>query len=139
MTFDFGSINWIAVPVAAIASFMVGALWYGLIFGKAWIRLHRYTDEEIEAMGKSQGVTFALFFLCDLLAAAVLALFVVNLDVTGAGQGAVLGIVAWLGFAATVTLVHSSAHRKPLQAYLIDSSYHLGSYLVMGVILGVWR
>ena len=39
MTFDvLGDLNWLAVLVAALAYFAIGALWYAPpLFGKAWM------------------------------------------------------------------------------------------------------
>jgi hypothetical protein len=33
----FAGVNWLAVLVAAIAYFMLGALWYGTLFQKKWV------------------------------------------------------------------------------------------------------
>ena len=34
------SLNWIAIGVVTVANFILGAIWYGPIFGKQWMRIH---------------------------------------------------------------------------------------------------
>ncbi len=33
-------LNWIAVGVVVVANFILGAIWYGPIFGEQWMRIH---------------------------------------------------------------------------------------------------
>jgi hypothetical protein len=40
-----GNVNLLAVFLGALAFFVVGAVWYGVLFGKAWRRLTGVTDE----------------------------------------------------------------------------------------------
>lgn len=61
MTFSFSEINLWAVLVCAVASFMVGGLWYGLVFAKIWVAVHRFTDDQLALMAKKQGRNFAYF------------------------------------------------------------------------------
>ena len=50
MSFDvLGDLNWLAVIVAAIAYFAIGALWYSPpVFGTAWMSAGGVSAEEIE-------------------------------------------------------------------------------------------
>ena len=46
-------INYLAVLVAALATFFLGALWYSpILFAKAWMRAHDYTPEKLHQMKK---------------------------------------------------------------------------------------
>ena len=46
-------INWIAVVVATLSSFALGALWYSpALFGKAWQREVGLTDEQVASGNK---------------------------------------------------------------------------------------
>ena len=35
---DFSTINWLAVVIAAVAAWLFGALWYGALVSKAWVK-----------------------------------------------------------------------------------------------------
>lgn len=58
------------VLAGAAAFFAVGALWYGVLFGKAWQRAAGLTDEQVES--GNPAVIFGLCFLFEILIAMVL-------------------------------------------------------------------
>jgi len=59
------NINWLAFGVAAILPLATGFLWYGPLFGKAWMRESGMTEEKARSMNpaKTYGLTlvFAAF------------------------------------------------------------------------------
>lgn len=139
MSLSFGEINIWAVIVSAVATFMVGGLWYAALFGNAWAKANAFSEDELKAMAAKQGRSFGIFFVADLVMATVISLFVINLEIASFGQGAVLGFLLWLGLAATIGGAKKAAYNKPLAVYLIDTSHELACLLVMGAILGGWR
>ena len=133
-------INLLAVLVAAIATFVLGGLWYSpLLFGKVWVRAHGYTPEKMEAMRAGVGRSYAVSFLCYLVMATVMALLIGATDTVTALGGVRLGAVCWLGFAATIGLTANLFSDKPLATYLLDAGYQLVYLTVMAAILASWR
>ena len=55
---DFSNINIWAVLVATLSTFLVGWLWYGPLFGKAWMSASGMTEEKVQQgnMGKIFGL-----------------------------------------------------------------------------------
>lgn len=139
MNIDFSTINWLAVGVAIVAAFLIGGLWYGVIFGKAWVKLHKYSDEDVKAMAKTQARSFAIFIIMDFIGAVVLSLFVANLEIATVAGGLLLGFLLWLGFVMVDEAKQNAAHRKSLPAFAIDASYSLVTLLAMGAIIGAWH
>ena len=45
-----GSLNWLAVLVAAASGFVIGGLWYGPLFQKPWMRLSGMTKERCQVV-----------------------------------------------------------------------------------------
>ena len=45
-----GDINWLGVGLGAVAFFAVGALWYTVLFGKAWQRELGFSDDYREGV-----------------------------------------------------------------------------------------
>ena len=41
--------NLLAILVAAATGFLIGGLWYGPLFGKAWMAEHGFTEEQLRA------------------------------------------------------------------------------------------
>ncbi|WP_276974679.1 DUF1761 domain-containing protein, partial [Flavobacterium filum] len=52
--------NFYAILVAAISTLLVGFVWYGPLFGKAWMAETGFTEEELKkgSMVKIFGLTF---------------------------------------------------------------------------------
>ena len=139
MSIDLNQVNIWAVVVSAVATFMIGGLWYGLLFSKRWVELHGFSEEEQKQMAKKQPRNFGLFFVGDLVMATVISVFVINLDIDCWMNGALLGFLLWLGIAATIGAAKNAACNKPLAAYLIDTSHEMVGLVAMGAIIGVWR
>ncbi len=54
-------VNWLAVAVTAIVTFALGALWYGPLFGKAWLSAVGLKKEELGSSSKEiQPCTYCL-------------------------------------------------------------------------------
>ena len=43
---DLSGLNWLAILVATVAAFVLGGLWYGPLFGKAWMAALGKTEED---------------------------------------------------------------------------------------------
>lgn len=69
------SINWLAVLLAAISTFVIGGLWYSLLFARAWQHAAGVTDEQLKT-GAAR--IFIGSFLLALVMATSLALFYIN-------------------------------------------------------------
>jgi hypothetical protein len=133
-------INFLAVVVSAVATFIIGALWYSpILFGKLWMKAHAYTEEKLKEMQKGVMRAYAVSFVCYLVMAAVLSGLMGLTNTATATGGMWIGFLCWLGFAATIGLTANMFSEKSLSTYLIDVGYQLVYLLVMGAILGAWR
>lgn len=136
-------INYLAVLVAALASMVIGALWYGPVFGKSWIALSGMTPDKIEA-AKAKGMSknYFLGFLGSLVMSYVLAHALVfasvYLGAEGVSGGLMAGFWNWLGFVAPVTLGSVLWEGKSWKLWCLNNSYYLFTLLVMGAILALW-
>ena len=128
-------INWLAVVAAAVATFLIGGLWYGPLFGKAWMRASGVTAEQA---GKGNtGMIFGVSFVLQLIAAAVLAAFIGPEATLGFAVAAAAAVgLFWVGPAFGVVYLFE---QRPLAHWLVNAGYHVVSFVVMGVILGAWR
>ena len=62
-------INWWAVLVATVLAFILGGIWYGPVFGKAWLDALGKTEDDIEP----SPTPFIISFFTAGLTAVVLA------------------------------------------------------------------
>ena len=133
------TVNYLAVVVAAVAAWLLGALWYSpALFARQWMAAHNYTPEKIAAMKQGMAKKYAISLVCMLVMAWVMAVLIDRLGILSALGGVKLGGITWLGFAATIGLTANLYSDKPLAAYLIDAAYQLVYMIVMGIILAVW-
>src|SRR3972149_7558613 len=91
-------VNYIAVLVATIVSFGFGFLWYGPLFGKAWMKMMGFTEKSMKGMKTSMGKSMAFGFVGLLVTSFVLSLFVDFLKATTIMDALVVGFLIWLGF-----------------------------------------
>ena len=104
---SLAELNFLAVGTATVLTFVLGGLWYSpLLFGKPWMAGHGYTETELREKQAGMGPTYAISFVCWLVMATVLALVAPHF-----GDGVLptlhMGLLLWLGFAATVGLTNN--------------------------------
>ncbi|MGH8946650.1 MAG: DUF1761 domain-containing protein, partial [Acidimicrobiia bacterium] len=99
-----GELNWLAVIVAAIVYFALGAIWYHPSFlGKPWMRSIGWEpSQEAPQMGAA---AYAAPFIAYLVAAIALGLLARATGSDSFAEGIVLGLVVGIGVAATLTFV----------------------------------
>ena len=127
-------INWWAVLVATVLAFVLGGVWYGPLFGKAWMDALGVTEEEIEPSPRP----FIISFFTALLTAIVLAWLIVVTGMTGLAGGALLGLITGIGFIATAMASDSAFCGWSLKLFLIQSGYRVLYSIIMGAVLGAW-
>jgi hypothetical protein len=136
-------INLLAVLVAAIATMVVGFLWYSpLLFAKPWMREMGYDPNDkakMEEMKKSAGPAYGGSFLASLVSAFILALFLHWLRVESLHVGLMVGFHVWLGFVATVQFTSALFTKQSMKLLSINTCYQLVCYLAMAAILACWN
>ncbi len=135
-------INYWAVLVAGLASFALGGLWYGPLFGKQWIAMMGYTPESMKAMKMTPGKAMTIMALLALLMMYVLAHAIIfGVAYTGIG-GAVGGMMGafyyWLGFIVPLTAGPYLWEDKSWKLWAFNAAYYLIALLIGGAILGAW-
>jgi biotin transporter BioY len=131
---DFSEINWIALIVATVAAYGLGALWYGPVFGKVWQKQVGLTEEDIKGANMAQifGSTLVLTFIMGL----GIALFGDLKDwMSGLQSGLLFGVF----FVATSAGINYLYQQKSLKLWLIDAGYQVIFLGIFGAILGAWH
>jgi surface polysaccharide O-acyltransferase-like enzyme len=128
--------NYPAVLVSAIAYWLLGAVWYALLFGKAWMALEGIPLEKLQAANPV--LPYIISFLLNLLIAYVLSQLCLWRSATTAARGAALGILLWIGFVGPITYSTYMYELRPWQLFAINGFYPLVGLALMGAILGAW-
>ncbi|MBT8078106.1 MAG: DUF1761 domain-containing protein [Gammaproteobacteria bacterium] len=129
-----GDVNWLAVSVAAIATFVIGGLWYSpLLFYKKWAALVGMTPEK---QGKGHpALTYGVSFILSFAAAFVFSLFLGANPEPGFAVGA--GISAGLFWVAGSFGINYLFEQKPLSLFLINGGYHTLQFTAYGLVFGL--
>jgi hypothetical protein len=127
--------NWLAVFAAALSGLVLGSVWYGALFGNAWLKAAGLTREH--AMGGNKALMFGGTFVLSLIAAATFAMFL-GPDVN-AMTGTLYGLCAGLCWVAASYGISYLFERRPLALWLINGGYHTVQFTLIGLILGAWR
>jgi hypothetical protein len=129
--------NYLAVFVAALAYWLLGAVWYSVLFNRAWMTLEHLTPEQISSLG-NPAVPYVISMILNLVIAFVLAQVCAWRSANTAARGAALGILMWIGFVGPVTFTTNMYEMRPTALYAINEFYALVGFCLMGAILGAW-
>ncbi|MHA1549478.1 MAG: DUF1761 domain-containing protein [Alphaproteobacteria bacterium] len=129
---DIVSVNWLAIVIAAVVKFAIGAGWYAPpVFGKKW---QAVSGVEPDSAGMPRAMIVGI--IGDLIMAYILARFIGHYATDGLVAGAVVGFMAWLGFVATVMLGGMMYENRKMSLFYINGGYQLVGLVVMGAIIG---
>lgn len=138
MVVNFG-VNYLAVVVAAIVAMIIGFVWYSPpLFGKRYFAYLGITVTQ-NAPGNPGAGVLALAFVASLVNAWVLALFALNLGGRSVTDGVLLGVLAWLGFMATITAAQVLFEKRPWGYWLLNNGHNVIVQAILGAIVTVWR
>ncbi|WP_343519197.1 DUF1761 domain-containing protein [Sphingomonas sp.] len=130
-------IHWLAVLAAAVAGFAVGALWYGPLFGRAWMAERGITRED--AAKANMPLVFGMAFALNLIASFVLDHVLGTYGAPDLGLSVMIAGGIALGFIVTSIGVNYLFSRMSMRLFLIDAGYWVVVYCVMGVVLQLLR
>lgn len=119
------------VLAGAAAFFIVGSIWYGSLFGKAWQNAAGLSDQDVQS--GNIPLIFGLTFLFEMLIAMVLWHLIAR---TGAAPHVVMMMA--VGFAVGVMVpaigINYLYQRKPFKLFAIDAGHFTFGMAAMGGI-----
>ncbi len=129
--------NVYAIVLAAIASFMFGWLWYGVLFSDAWLEACGKSREEVKGDTPSP-TPFIISFVGLVVMACVLAGVLRHLgaDQITLRSGVITGVFMWLGFVITTMVVNNAFRGAKPSLTLIDGGHWLGVLILQGAVIG---
>ena len=134
-------VNYIAVLLAAVASMVVGFIYYSpYVLGKPWMKLMGIGKDDMkptgQEMGKLYGTSFVLALITAFILAHVIAMSQSYFQYAAILSGITSAFWVWLGLAMPVQLTDVLFSKKPTKLFGINTGYQLVSLLVMGLVLG---
>jgi hypothetical protein len=139
----FAAVNYLAVFIAAIAGWLVGAAYY-MALGTQWMLAQGKDSETCKAeMAAKKGtpalwLPFVLAFIGCLVMAWALSGVLFHMGGAVSMRRAVIAAaLLWLGFiATTLTVNYAFSGRRPMLT-VIDAGHWLAVLVVMGIVFGL--
>jgi hypothetical protein len=129
------AVNWIAVIVATVVSWGIGAGWY-MVFANQWMAAIGKTRDQINSRDPSP-------YIWSVAVQLVMAYFVALLTpaifgATNVVNGLLCGAHMWLGFVITSMIQGHRYEGAPWSRTVIDGGYLLVVLLVHGLVIGLF-
>lgn len=134
MPIELLNVNFLAVLVAALSSFVLGGLWYSrALFGVVWSREAGVSADKQGHRSMVFVTSYVLAFLAAWLFAALL-----PTEITAA-QATLLGALIGIAWVATSFGINYGFGDRSLTLWMIDAGYHTLQFTLYGAIIGMWR
>jgi hypothetical protein len=127
--------NIIAIVAAGGAAFMVGALWYGLLFSKPWQAATGMSDAQIQS--GNMPLIFGLTLLFEIAMAAMLAHMFARLGQPAFHVKMMMSTGIALAFVIPAMGINYLYLRKRAALFFIDAGHWLAVFAVMGLVLAL--
>ena len=128
------TVSLVATLVATMLGFVLGALWYGPLFGRRWMAAVGMTAEELQK-DFSPGKTYAATFVLGLIASYVFGLYVGPSP--GRAFSMVAGAAAGLCWVATALATNYLFERRSAALIAINGGYHAVRFTLIGLAFGL--
>ena len=125
-------INWLAVIAGTIAFFVVGAIWYSLLFGKVWQREVGLSNEQLKA-GANMPLIFGLCFVLEFVVVLTLGHMFAFLH-PDTHQKMMLATGFGLAIMTPAVGINYLYQRKSLKLFLIDAGHFVVGMAVVGLV-----
>lgn len=130
-----GDINYLAVVLGAVAFFVVGALWYGVLFGKPWQR--ELWPEGTPPAKHGPAFLFGFCFLAELVVSWMFGHMLARIQ----PPTHVIWMMAF-GFGATIMApaiaINYLFQQRSLKLFLIDAGHIIAGALAMGAVFVIF-
>ena len=121
-----GNVNLLAVVLGTLAFFVIGALWYGPLFGKSWREMNGMTDEMVKAGPQPGQNPVWLIMLLAFLLEMVVVLMLGHSIARSSGQPHIVIMMA-VGFGALIMTpalgINYLFQMRPGKLFAIDAAY----------------
>jgi hypothetical protein len=133
---DPSTINWWAVIVSALVFYGIGAIWYSLLFQKAWMKEVNVTRDDAQKVNMAKIMSLTL--LITLVMVVTLAFFL-NDPQVDAGSGALYGFLTGFGWVSMGMTLNALFEMRSWRYVLINAGYMIVGFTISGLILGAWK
>lgn len=130
-------INHLAVFLSAVATFILGAIWY-IGFSEPWMKLAGLTEEQIVASGGGASA-YIISFITYLIGAYAMAILFKSMNISTLKTGAMTGALIGAALIGGNIFTNNAYELKPMGLSILNAGFSAISCAAMGAILGAWK
>lgn len=132
-------VNLIAIAVASVAGMIVGALWYGPLFGRAWRAAARLDPRHQPSRpALAYGGALVSTIVTVTLLAGLSSLVSTGLDLAVLPAALATAAALWIGVAFARPLINVLFEGSSARLFTINTGHDLAVLLVAAVIIGLF-
>ena len=137
-------INWLAVTVLTVGSWMFGAVWFGPVWGNLWMRIHHGEKSPTPAEMKKLSEGMWKLLVTEFVATALMIIgLACVINAIPELSGVKNAFMVWLAFVMpagmSVVLWGNDEKKWMCTKIALIASNRLISLLVAGYVLSMWR
>jgi hypothetical protein len=131
-------INHLAVLVAIVLQFVIGFLWYGPLFGEAWMKMVGLNMDMIMAdpAGAGEWITN---IIASVAGVYLLAFLFTKMSIDTLGKGALYGFLIGFVFVLLAVKTSGAFAKDPYGLAWITGGFTTVGLTIAGAILGAWK
>lgn len=128
----------LGIVLAILASYVIGFVWHGPLFGKQWMELNnipmpKKEDMKFSMMLPGLSANLVLVFVQS----AVLGRTLQIVSLANVGQALIIATILWLPFTALTKVNTYAWAGKPVKLMALDAGYYLVTIWAIAAILYV--
>jgi len=135
--------NYLAIIISGILAMVIGAIWYGPLFGKVWLKVIGATDMDLKKRKEMQKQAMPLYGIQFILALFQIWVFAWYIMALPNYSGIVHAIWIWAAFViptlAGTAMWNNNSNKIKLTQFLLQGGYQLICFLMFGLILNFWK
>ena len=137
------NLNWLAVLVASLVSFVSGAIWFGpKTFFPVWWKAMGKEPSEAAGSGSNIAVVFGATYLGQLFQVTAMAIIIAAARIANPAfslaDGITLGVVVAVGLIAASSLSHRLFGGQGFKVWLIEVGSDAINIVIASIILTLW-
>ena len=129
----------LAIVLAILATYVIGFLWHGPLFGKQWIALNHMPTPDKEDMKFSMMVPgLSANLVMVFVQAAVLGRAFQLVSLANIGEALIIATILWLPFSALLLVNIYAWSGRPVKLMVLDCAHALVSLWAIAAVLYVF-
>ena len=133
------NLNWLAILCAGVAYWILGFVWYSLLFGKVWAASLREYRGERAASGGGMAGKMIVTFVANIVTATAVAYLLRRAAIVDMTHALKMGAYVAIGFSIMTLTIAKVWEDRPTKVWMIDASFHLIGCVMAAAILVSWK